>query len=109
MALLQNNPENIDFSGRLHYTSNMELLEKSMTSLTIKNLPEVVYKTLKHHAKVNHRSMNSEIIWRLQNSVLSTQIDHEEMLAQAEKLRQFTASHPLTDDELFSAKSKGRP
>ena len=40
-----------------------------MVSITIKNIPEQLYSKLKTQAKLNHRSMNGEILHCLEDAV----------------------------------------
>lgn len=79
-----------------------------MATLTIKNLPDELYKALSETAKRHRRSINSEAIVRLESS-LQTKPDVEETIRQ---IREFRAKQPnvyLTEEDLEFAKNEGRP
>lgn len=79
-----------------------------MYSITIKNIPAETYQRLKHQAKVNRRSINSEIIRILEQTVQNKKIEPEEFLVRARQLREKTASYKITDDEFTQTKRSGR-
>ena len=79
-----------------------------MYSITVKNIPEDIYKRLKHQAKSNRRSINSEIILIIEEAVESKKIEPEEFLVRAYRLREKTADYMITDDEFTQAKESGR-
>ena len=70
------------------------------TNLTLKGIPDEVYARLKASASVNHRSLNSEIIARLEAQVLPRRSATEQLAAiQATRNRLTKASfdHDLVD------------
>lgn len=79
-----------------------------MTTLTIKNIPNNVYESLKHAAEINRRSMNSEAIICLETVLAPTQITTAEKLARVRAVRATGATganatgialnHTLVDD-----------
>jgi antitoxin FitA len=79
-----------------------------MTTLTIKNIPETLYKTLKHQAEMHRRSLNSEIIFSLEQSVKSDRADVDIILKEARGFRAKTAKIHLTQKQLNAAKNRGR-
>ncbi len=79
-----------------------------MATLTIKNLPRELHKRLKESAAKNRRSVNSEVILRLERSLTSARIDPQEFLERARALRNRTPELFVTDEELRKAKSWGR-
>ncbi|MBS1485995.1 MAG: Arc family DNA-binding protein [Bacteroidetes bacterium] len=79
-----------------------------MASVTIKNLPDSLYKKLKVRAKNNHRSINGEIVNVLTRELNEGGFDVNEFLKSAEKIRN-KIKIPLTDDELIAIKNEGRP
>ena len=79
-----------------------------MTTYTIKNIPPNIYEKLKRSAELNRRSINSEIIFCIENTVQSQAVDSELVLRRARKLRSLTEDYPITDDELKMAKEDGR-
>jgi len=80
-----------------------------MPTLTIKNIPEDLYIQLKRQAKLNRRSLNSEVILCIEQAIRSRKIKPEEYLVKAQLLREKTALYPITDDEFSTAKRVGRP
>lgn len=83
-----------------------------MPTLTLKGLPDHVYRVLKARAAANHRSLNSEVLIRLERSVGAKPADVKEMLAHAAEVRsQFEAAgvRPFSEAELTAAKHAGRP
>jgi antitoxin FitA len=79
-----------------------------MTTYTVKNIPPDIYEKLKRSAELNRRSINSEIIFCIENTVQSQAVDSELVLRKARKLRSLTEDVPITDDELTWAKEVGR-
>jgi hypothetical protein len=79
-----------------------------MTAYTVKNIPSDIYEKLKRSAVVNRRSINSEIIFCIENTVQSQAVDSGLVLRRARKLRTLTRKWPITDDELKMAKEIGR-
>ena len=79
-----------------------------MATVTVKNIPDELYARLKSVAKINRRSINSEIIVCIENAVVSRRIDLGEALKNARKLRHLTARHLIGDDEFNQAKAEGR-
>ncbi len=80
-----------------------------MPALTIKNIPDDLYIRLKEAAQAHHRSMNSEILYCVERTLVPHKIDVSEHISVARKLREKTADYPLTDYELNAAKNEGRP
>jgi plasmid stability protein len=58
-----------------------------MSSLTIKNIPENILNKLRRRAKLNRRSLNSEIIKNLEETVNSAKVNTELLLEKANKMR----------------------
>ena len=84
-------------------------MEVRMTTYTVKNIPPDIYEKLKRSAELNRRSINSEIIVCIENTVQSQAVDSELVLRRARKLRRLTEDVPITDDDLKRAKEAGRP
>ena len=80
-----------------------------MTTITVKNIPADLYERLKRTAKVNHRSINSEIIACIERSVSQRPLEIDAFLVQARQLREWTAEYVTNDEELNTAKMEGRP
>lgn len=79
-----------------------------MATVTVKNIPDELYDRLKSVAEMNRRSINSEIIMCIENSVMSRRINSDEVLEDARQLRQLTAGHVISDKEFNKAKTEGR-
>ena len=86
-----------------------------MADLSIKNLPEQLYRRLKQSAKRNRRSLNKEIAYRielgLQTPPERSSADVREILKGARKLRRKmkAAGTWITDEDIRAAKNQGRP
>ena len=80
-----------------------------MPALTIKNIPDDLYACLKQSAKAHRRSLNSEILYCMERTLVPYKIDVSEHMAMARKLREKTAAYSLTDEFLEAAKNDGRP
>lgn len=78
-----------------------------MASVTIKNLPDSIYRKLKARAKNNHRSINGEIVNVLAHELNEAEINVAEFLAEAEKIRN-RVKIELTDEGLIALKNEGR-
>ncbi|MFC1820510.1 Arc family DNA-binding protein [Thermodesulfobacteriota bacterium] len=79
-----------------------------MATVTVKSIPDDLYKRLKAVAEINRRSINSEIIVCIENAVTSRRIDLNEALENARQLRQLTTGHLISDEEFNQAKTEGR-
>ena len=78
-----------------------------MKNITVKNIPEGIYERLKEAAETNHRSLNSEIIARLEAQVLPRRTASEQLAAiraTRSRLTQTTFDHEVID----RAKREGR-
>jgi plasmid stability protein len=78
-----------------------------MPNFLIRDIPEGVYKLLKGAAEQNQRSLNKEIIARLEASLFTRRLPPEEFLRRMDELR----SHQkglMTIEEIDAAKRFGR-
>lgn len=80
-----------------------------MATLTIKNLPDDLYEQLKQRAEANRRSINSEVIYLIENVVRPYRQSSEQILAEAHRLREMASDLYLTEEMLNEAKNEGRP
>jgi hypothetical protein len=80
-----------------------------MASLTIKGVPEQVLERLRDSAAANRRSLNSEVLYRLEQSIQHRVAEPEVFLARARELRARTPLPGLTDEALRRMKDEGRP
>ncbi len=77
-----------------------------MATLTLKNIPDELHALLKESAERNRRSLNSEILVRLEGAFKAPVIDARR---QARELRAFTDAQPLVDHALVDRfKRQGR-
>lgn len=79
-----------------------------MATITVKNIPDELYKKLKSVAETNRRSLNSEIIMCIEKAVAIRRVAIDEVLENARRLRQLTAGHKISDAEFSQAKAEGR-
>jgi plasmid stability protein len=79
-----------------------------MATITVKNIPEELYRRLKESAAQHHRSLNGEIIARLEASLTPPRPTVEETLA---RLRDLRERYPVrtTRRAIDTAKKEGRP
>ena len=81
-----------------------------MADVTVRGIPEAVYEELKAEAERNRRSLNQEIVHRLETSVRAPHADPEGALERIRALRR-RLDHlpPLNDELLEDARREGRP
>jgi antitoxin FitA len=63
---------------------------------------------LKEASRINHRSLNSEILYCVERTLNTHKIDVDEHLRIARQLRAKTAKYPLMDEQIDRAKAQGR-
>lgn len=80
-----------------------------MPDFALRGMSPVVHQALKSAAKRNHRSLNGEILARLEASVGPTLLDVEGLLARVEARRARTGNLELDRALLRELKSEGRP
>jgi hypothetical protein len=68
-----------------------------MANLTIKKMPDPVYRQLKKYARLQGRSLNAQVIHMLQSD-LDNRTRFEKMRASNEELERLVASMPPMDD-----------
>jgi len=73
------------------------------TSITLKNIPEPIYQRIKLAAKRHHRSMNSEIIACLEQTLAPSPVDVQARLEDARRLRERFVGPDLTLEDITSA------
>jgi antitoxin FitA len=79
-----------------------------MATLTIKNIPDPVYRELKRQASRHRRSLNQEVIALLEAGSTSVSLDPEAFLAQVRRIRITPRKGRLTDRLLNRLKRQGR-
>jgi plasmid stability protein len=82
--------------------------EATMPNLTIKGIPQPVYERLKARAKINHRSLNAEVIACLEHAVLPQRVSPDEMLARAAAARSRVKGGPYSAKFIADAIREGR-
>ena len=80
-----------------------------MPTLTIKGMPDTLYRRLKERAAAHRRSLNSEILVALERSLAVPAPDATSALARVDALRAKLRTPRLTDARLRAAKHSGRP
>jgi hypothetical protein len=77
-----------------------------MATLTLKNIPDELHALLKESAERNRRSLNSEILIRLESAFTAPLVDPH---AYARDLKAFTDAQPMQDHTLIERfKRRGR-
>ena len=79
-----------------------------MATLTIKNLPDELYASLKARAAASRRSINSEAIVCLERVLIGQKLDEAQLASELKALRERSPLY-LTESELRSAIDEGRP
>jgi len=78
------------------------------TTLTLKNIPDEVYKRLKGSAETHRRSLNSEAIVCLESVLLPGRIPTTERLARARALRGALPKVKFKARDIDTMKREGR-
>ena len=79
-----------------------------MATITVKNIPDDLYKKLKEAASYNRRSINSEVIYCIENYVKSRKINADEFIEQINNFYREKHIPLLTNDTLREFKECGR-
>ena len=79
-----------------------------MVAVTVKNIPAELYERVKARAKANHRSINSELIDIIEQTVIPRPLDVEAWLERARRLREATAHYVISNEEITRLKNEGR-
>ena len=79
-----------------------------MPTLTIKGLPDALYRRLKQQAEAHRRSLNGEIIVCLERALGASQPDARTWLEQAQRFRSRIGVPPLSERKLRAARLAGR-
>ena len=80
-----------------------------MASITVKNIPEELYDRLKAAAKSNRRSINGEIISRIERSLTPRRAPTEQLVARIRRLHESFDGRTLTVEQIEDARHEGRP
>jgi len=79
-----------------------------MPALTIKNIPIDLYNELKLVAAQHHRSINSEVIVRLEHTLFPKKISPEDYLINIQRLRSSITGSIITAEDIDKAIDEGR-
>jgi len=80
-----------------------------MRSFTLKNIPDDLYERLRQQAAEQRRSLNSEMLVCLQRALQRLPVPPvESVLAEADRVRAWTATSPISPEELRAAIQEGR-
>lgn len=79
------------------------------TNLTLKNIPDEIYASLKASAASHHRSLNSEIIACLEKTLMPRLIGAEERIERARQLRAATRPAAFSRRQIAHSIRQGRP
>ena len=80
-----------------------------MATLTIKSVPDPLYRQLKERAAEHRRSLNSEVLVCLELAIAAETVDAEATLSRADAIRRTLRIPRLTDARLRAVKAAGRP
>ncbi len=80
-----------------------------MATITVKNIPDELYSRLKAAAENNRRSINGEIISRIERSLTPRRVTTETLLARIRKLHDGFDGRTLTVEQIQDARNEGRP
>ena len=78
-------------------------------NLTLKNIPDDIYASLKASAETHHRSLNSEIIACLERVLVPHRIGAEERIERARRLRSAMRPASFSRAQIARAIRQGRP
>jgi antitoxin FitA len=80
-----------------------------MATFTVKGIPDELYQKLKAAAEANHRSINSEIICRIETGLMPSRVSAQELLERLRRLDETFAGRRLRLEDLDRARREGRP
>lgn len=78
-----------------------------MSTITLKNVPPEIHKTLKSRAKAHGRSLNKEIIATLEGTVHGARVNTAALVNHARAVRETVEAY-LTQADLTAFKNAGR-
>lgn len=79
-----------------------------MANITVKNIPDPLYERLKESASRSRRSINSELIFRLERSLGAAAVDVDALLARTRAVRERGDLPYLSEAALRAARDEGR-
>jgi plasmid stability protein len=78
-------------------------------TITLKNIPDDIYASLKQAADAHHRSINSEVIACLERVLLPTRISTDERIERARQIRARLGTKKFKAADILKAIDQGRP
>lgn len=78
-------------------------------TITLKNIPDDIYDSLKSAAEAHHRSLNSEVIACLERVLLPARISNEAHLQQARQIRDELKGRKFKAADISKTIKQGRP
>ena len=79
-----------------------------MATLTIRDVPDELYKKLKERAERQRRSISKEAIVCLESALETSRVDPDALKARVRRLREQSPDLEVTDEELRRARDEGR-
>lgn len=79
-----------------------------MVTITVKDIPDNLYEALKKRAAAHHRSVNREIIYYIEQAVSRREVNVEELLEKARRIRAEIGEVPISEELLDDYKNNGR-
>ena len=79
-----------------------------MPALTLKNVPDALLDALRDAAAANRRSLNQEVLMRLERSLESRAVEPATFIAELRAFRRERGVKPVTEEILRKAR-EGRP
>ena len=80
-----------------------------MATITVKNIPDDLYTRLKAAAASNRRSINNEIISRIEMSLGPQRVTAEALLARIRRFHEGLPGPSRTIEQIREARDEGRP
>lgn len=80
-----------------------------VATITLKNIPDEIYDSLKQAADAHHRSINSEAIACLERVLLPSKASNEERMARARRIREDLKGKKFKAADILKAIDEGRP
>ncbi len=100
----------IEAAAKWNHNGSTEEVPAMPVTITLKNIPDALYESLKASAARNRRSLNSEVIARLEESTGSwSHLSVEERLERIRAARVTLRGGPFDPEELERYINEGRP
>jgi len=80
-----------------------------MATITVKGIPDELYERLKAVARRNHRSVNGEIISRIERSLMPRRVGARQLIERVRRLHESFEGRALDLALIDQARREGRP